>query len=154
MNASLYIGQQLPATQTKNSLTLPACVLWVNPNKHGFICNLGYKFQIWGEIWDLRPFGGCSGLWGHQKGFKMGPKHISNMHMNMWIIAVTESELLFVWLQYCQRRPKPYKQYAHGYIFWVTYFKSEVRSDLWGCLEAIAASEAAKRVHTKNCPLQ
>ena len=32
----------------------------------------------------------------------------------------------------------------------VTDFKSEVRSDLLGCLEAIAASEAVKSVHTKE----
>jgi len=47
----------------------------------------------------------------------MGPKHISNMHMDMLVIEVTD-------------------------------FKSEVISDLQGCLEAIVASEAVKRVHT------
>ena len=35
-------------------------------------------FQIWGQIWPLRLFGGCGGLGGCQK----GPYDISNMHMD------------------------------------------------------------------------
>ena len=33
-----------------------------SPNKHGSICSLGHKFQIWGQISPLRLFGGHSGL--------------------------------------------------------------------------------------------
>ena len=34
------------------------------------------------------------------------------------------------------------------YVIEVTDLKSEVRFDLQGCLEAVVASEAAKRAHT------
>ena len=34
------------------------------------------------------------------------------------------------------------------YVNEITDFKSEVRFDLQGCLEAVVASEAAKRAHT------
>ena len=33
-----------------------------SPNKHGCICNLGHKNQIWGQIWPPRLFGGHCGL--------------------------------------------------------------------------------------------
>ena len=35
-----------------------------------------------------------------------------------------------------------------AYVIEVTDFKSEVRFDLQSCLEAVVASEAAKRSHT------
>ena len=35
-----------------------------------------------------------------------------------------------------------------AYVVWAINFKSEVRSNLRGCLEAVVASKAVKRVHT------
>ena len=46
---------------------------------HGYLVNWGHWFQIWGQIWPPRLFGGHSGLQGCQK----GPYHTSNMHMDM-----------------------------------------------------------------------
>ena len=33
-----------------------------SPNKHGSICSVGHKFQIWFYIWPPRLFGGHTGL--------------------------------------------------------------------------------------------
>ena len=40
-------------------------------NKHGGICNSGHKFQIWGQIWPPRLFGGHSGL---KASFSLSPR--------------------------------------------------------------------------------
>ena len=54
---------------------------------------------------------------------KKGPNNISNMHMDKQVIEVTDfkSEVRFDLggcsaLRGCQKRPKPYKQYAHVYF--------------------------------------
>ena len=70
-------------------------IFWKCILKSGYIGNWGHWFQIWGQIWLLRMFWGCSDLRGCQK----RADHISKM-------TVVLLQIVTFWEQY-------QKQYTH-----------------------------------------